>query len=544
MLPVLALACASRIAALDRVEGGDAAAVDPFDLDLFGADRVVQVTLALDAADWGALRSETRTAWDVYGGDCLAAPFSNPFRWFDADITIDGVPFGAVSLRKKGFLGSLSRARPSLKLDFDRDDTFPPGRPHALTLNNSLQDATALRTCLAYETFAAARVRAPRCGFAHVTVNEEDLGIYVNVEPIDDAFLAHRDLPLAGGLYEGTLSDFRDGWSDTFSEENDAADTHRLDRVATAVQAGDLDSIGEVVDLDSFYSFYATEILLGRWDGYSRAANNFFVYDDPSTGSISLLPWGTDDAVSRENPFGDWMVANSALTRAVMADPEAAQAVLARLQSILDGIWDAGAAIGELEARAAMLRPYMDEGFDTDLDSLEQLVEARSGALQAGLAGGVPVWVDPLPGPPCFESRGSLTASFATTWGTLNHANPFSSGSTALALTWDGVDVPVAPGGAVAGPAQGHDETAVIVVTGTLADGSVVIPYVYFPSADLPNATLSLDFADATGALLRGPTTTSASQVAFIAGGELSIESSDATELHGEFSGTVYSYGR
>ena len=110
--------------------------------------------------------------------------------------------------------------------DFDPDDTFPPGQPHALVLNNSLQDATVLRTCLAYETFAAVGVRAPRCGFAHVAVNEEDLGVYVNVEPIDDAFLAHRDLPLACGLYEGTLSDFRDGWSDTFSAENDAATPH------------------------------------------------------------------------------------------------------------------------------------------------------------------------------------------------------------------------------------------------------------------------------------------------------------------------------
>ena len=34
--------------------------------------------------------------------------------------------------------------------------------------------------------------------------------------------------------------------------------------------------IGELVDLDSFFTFWAVEGLLGFWDGYSGNYNNFF----------------------------------------------------------------------------------------------------------------------------------------------------------------------------------------------------------------------------------------------------------------------------
>ena len=40
-------------------------------------------------------------------------------------------------------------------------------------------------------------------------------------------------------------------------------------------------AIGKLVDLDSFYTFWAVEGLLGFWDRYSGNRNNFFIYLNP-----------------------------------------------------------------------------------------------------------------------------------------------------------------------------------------------------------------------------------------------------------------------
>ena len=52
--------------------------------------------------------------------------------------------------------------------------------------------------------------------------------------------------------------------------------------------------IGKIVDLDSFYTFWAMEGLLGFWDGYSGNRNNFFIYLNPDTEKFHFIPWGAD----------------------------------------------------------------------------------------------------------------------------------------------------------------------------------------------------------------------------------------------------------
>ena len=47
-------------------------------------------------------------------------------------------------------------------------------------------------------------------------------------------------------------------------------------------------AVGELVDLDAFYKFWAMEGLLGFWDGYSANRNNFFVYLSNNINVVSL----------------------------------------------------------------------------------------------------------------------------------------------------------------------------------------------------------------------------------------------------------------
>ena len=46
-----------------------------------------------------------------------------------------------------------------------------------------------INTCMAYHIFASAGLPTPRCNFATVAVNGENLGLYVHVESMKTAFL-------------------------------------------------------------------------------------------------------------------------------------------------------------------------------------------------------------------------------------------------------------------------------------------------------------------------------------------------------------------
>src|SRR5687767_9151485 len=67
-------------------DGGPAADAGPDETDeLFDPETILEVEITLDPDDWDALRNQTRTIADIFGGDCLAQPFPSPFTYFSGD---------------------------------------------------------------------------------------------------------------------------------------------------------------------------------------------------------------------------------------------------------------------------------------------------------------------------------------------------------------------------------------------------------------------------------------------------------------------------
>lgn len=143
-----------------------------------------------------------------------------------------------------------------------------------LTLNNDIQDRSHTHQCMAYQLFRDAGAIAPRCNFAHVTVNGDDLGIYSNVESIKKPFLACHFQDNDGNLYKGQGSDFHPNMVASFQlktneRENDRSD---LDRVVKAMDVDDeqlFKSLEEVIDMDAFLTHWAMEAITGHWDSYT-----------------------------------------------------------------------------------------------------------------------------------------------------------------------------------------------------------------------------------------------------------------------------------
>ena len=72
-------------------------------------------------------------------------PIDSPYTYVEATVSIDGVVFPRVGVRKKGFLGSLNSNRPSLKVKLNHvHKTGQIDGLTNLTFNNNQQDVSLI----------------------------------------------------------------------------------------------------------------------------------------------------------------------------------------------------------------------------------------------------------------------------------------------------------------------------------------------------------------------------------------------------------------
>jgi len=416
-------------------EDAAACALEDPTVAVFDPERLLEIEIQMAPEDWDALRSTGRRMLEAIGPDCDEAPAESPFEFFPATVTIDGVTLESVGVRKKGFLGSLDRQRPSLKVKFSE---FVDGQRfegmERLTLNNNLQDPSHVKQCIGYYLMAEAGVPASRCNFAHVVVNGVDLGVYSNVDSIKDPFLVRNFGSASGNLYEGTQSDFREGYFDTFEFKNND-DGSDLLAVAHALMASDAELLGRLwplVDIPAFITFWAMEGIIGHWDGYSGNANNFWLYHDPTTGLFQFIPWGIDGIMAGGNPFFgvdevDAPAVNlgSLLTKRLYDHPVTRPQMEARLIELRNTLLDGGGTAfleQEVDRIDALLSPVLDargEDNDAAVATVRAWLSRRAQTIDAEIAAGFPDSGELLPRF-CLEPVGSLSARFDTSWGNLD----------------------------------------------------------------------------------------------------------------------------
>jgi hypothetical protein len=466
------------------------ALADPADV-LFDDDRIIEISIELNETDWNTLRHQTRSVFDVLMPPaCMSAPFARPFTYFPATVTVDGRLLTKVGVRKKGFLGSLSEEKPALKLRFNKYvcEQHLLGKT-SLTLNNALQDPAYIRQALGYRLFRDANLPAARCNFAHVTVNGDDLGLYVHVESMNKQFLCGHYVDVRGNLYEGVLSDFRPCWINTFETKTNRRTNNRADLwgMAAALAASDSSMLAEVtarVDLEQFLSFWAMEVLLKHRDGYTAFSNNFYIYHDPTSGRFQFLPWGIDRAFQLRVLAGEQrpesVFASSLLARRLYLLPQTQAGYINRLRQILNSVWDETSIIHKINHMEMLITPIADPtgsaGLKGQIAEVRQFVLARRQAITTELAAGPPTWNEALADPPCLQVVGTLSATFSTMWGTAT-ADPFISGTGTLDVMADGNLMQIGQVGASSGigaNASGEPYCNLNIV-GHLADGTFAV---------------------------------------------------------------------
>ena len=165
-------------------------------------------------------------------------------------------------------------------------------------------------------------------------MNGQNVGTYVDVEEVRKPLLGRSFSDTSGNLYEGTFSDFHPALINTFEMQSneDTNDGSDIRAVLNALRVSDsqlLNTLGALVDLDAFMTFWAMEGLIGHWDGYSSNRNNFYLYRHPTSAKFYFIPWGADMILADGSPIAardpaanTAMFAYSAITRRLVDFPE------------------------------------------------------------------------------------------------------------------------------------------------------------------------------------------------------------------------------
>jgi hypothetical protein len=208
-------------------------------------------------------------------------------------------------------------------------NSFFPGRKYfgfeKLNLNGEHNDPSIIRSRLSWELFRDMEVPAPRSGHAELYINGLYMGLYINVEHIDEEFVLSRFGNQNGNLYKclypadlhymGTdPEDYKVEFNGRRVYElktNESLDdysglAHFIDILNNTPDPAFRQEIEKVLDVDLLLRTLAVEIFIGHWDNYAYNQNNYYLYQHPGSGKFIYIPYDTDNTYGIDWIGRDW----------------------------------------------------------------------------------------------------------------------------------------------------------------------------------------------------------------------------------------------
>ena len=289
-------------------------------------------------------------------------------------------------------------SKPSLTLNFNK---FAPGQQfHGLTkihLNNSAQDPTYICEQFARELFQSVGVPSPRATPALVTLNGRPLGVSVLIEGAGKQFLKRHFNATEGNLYDGgSGGDVTKALKvDSGKRRSDRSDLTNLVNAAREPDpAKRLSRLEQVLDVERFVSFAATEAFIVHWDGYAIGCNNYRLFHDVERDKMVFMPHGLDQlfGISSSPTLSITPPFKGMVARALFAVPEARRRYLDRLARLSTNEFRVSALNARVDRLAARLRSALKEDsealseFEQSVSNLKARIVRRSASVAEQLA--------------------------------------------------------------------------------------------------------------------------------------------------------------
>jgi hypothetical protein len=234
--------------------------------------------------------------------------------------TIDSIGF---RLRGNTSRGSQKK---SFKVSLN---TFIPGQKYheveKINLNGEHNDPSIARAHICWDLFRKAGVPASRSGYSELFINNENKGLYINVEHIDEEFVKSRFGGKTGNLYKCLWPadlNYLGADPDLYKFKPSDRQTYELKTNLTSNNYSDLALLIEILhetdpvdfpqhlepifNVNTYLKNLVVEVLAGHWDAYSYNKNNFYLYHNLTTGKFEFIPYDPDNTLGISWMDTDW----------------------------------------------------------------------------------------------------------------------------------------------------------------------------------------------------------------------------------------------
>jgi len=227
------------------------------------------------------------------------------FRWNDQVVE-------SVGLRYKGDSSSMPESpfKRSFLIKFGEFKTGQRflGLRH-VALDNGIQFGSLFSERLITDALRGLGVTVSRCNYAKVYLNGKCLGVFVNVERVDESFLKHYFGNEGGMLFKvdqgGPGADFRYVGNDPALYEKTfelhvgkrARSYQSLVEFLQAINsdAGDSAGLSRILDIEPFVKTTAVLLFAGAFDQYTGwNPHNYYLYRNSADQRWTYIPWDLD----------------------------------------------------------------------------------------------------------------------------------------------------------------------------------------------------------------------------------------------------------
>jgi CotH kinase protein len=353
---------------------------------LFDTKSIGEIRIKFAQSNWPDQLDSLR----IYGDGMLVG-----------DVTVDGTTYQSAGIRYRGdksYTRGLKRNPFSIKLNHTKQDQNHQGYT-AIKISSALRDPSMVREVLFYE-IAGKYMPAPKVSYTRMYVNDEYIGVFINVESVDGQFLRRHygsddnpffkagvDYPpkvaatckvgLNGSLeYEDDLNCYKANF-----EMNSTSGWADLQDLTRTLQ-NDPRNIGRVLDIDRALWMLALNNVMVNLSSYTGTATNYYLYQDDqgrfqpilwdlnlSFGSHKNTGSGSDIELKDLQRLDPMLHADNPyrpLAQKLLSDPLYRKVYLSHMRQIIDENFKNGAYEKRAqELQAMIVIPFSDDKFKT-----------------------------------------------------------------------------------------------------------------------------------------------------------------------------------
>jgi hypothetical protein len=173
-----------------------------------------------------------------------------------------------------------------------------------LNFGNLVNDPSCMREKISYD-LCRKLVPVSRADYAIISVNGSEIGLYLQLEEVDDNFLARNFENNNYNLYKssdnGASLKYQGGNKSDYIKEYDLKTNtdvgdwsgliQMLDKLNNTSDTNFVKIVGKCLDLDNCIRYLAYNMVTSNFDSYTGSSRNFYLYDDQISKQFKLIPW-------------------------------------------------------------------------------------------------------------------------------------------------------------------------------------------------------------------------------------------------------------